>query len=450
MKLSKFANFIEIEKGVHALFNSLFLNVLFVDDTKKKQIEKLRVNDSEKKVLLENGIYVNRKSNDEKVFQVIKNNIVEHSKKISIMYLNLSTYCNLACKYCFIDNNPLSVNDRRIMTFETAKNALEKFKEEIIKNNEESIAQIILYGGEPLTNSQNFEKIITYARQILPKIKITLITNGTLLNEEIIKFLRNNSIIIGLSIDGPKCINDKYRIFKSSKESVFDNETTKIKLLNKLDCQYGLSSTVTPDLIKHKDETISCFRNLKVHDVFFNLYHYSSKTKENDWQKFYLEMSEFILQMNDDLKKIDINEGRIRDQINLIVKEIFKFQSCGAVGLNQITIQPNGDVCICQGDSRSSKQTIGNINLDKIEEMIHSPKVAQWQNYYTVCRKECKYCEAIFVCGGGCPLQAEALFGSRKLLDKPSCIFYKKFLRWYLQKYYLKIKGGKDVNCSES
>lgn len=204
MVISKFAFFEQLEKDLFAVYNSLFMRIIFVDAMKKEHILNLDVPESEVNILKGCGIYIDSEKRDDEIFDVIKNNILNHSKKISIMYLNVSTYCNLACKYCFIDNNPLSVNDRRIMDYETAKNALDKFKKEILLNNEESIAQIILYGGEPLTNTKNFNKIVGYARDIMPDIKITLITNGTLLSEEKIKFLKKNNIIIGLSIDGPK------------------------------------------------------------------------------------------------------------------------------------------------------------------------------------------------------------------------------------------------------
>ncbi len=446
MKLSKFTKLIKIDKDIYAVFNSLFMKILFVDKDKKNQIQEMSTNDKETQILFDNGIYINEEGNDEKVFQIIKNNIINHSKKISIMYLNISTYCNLACKYCFIDHNPLSVHDRRLMSFETAKNALDKFKKEIYKNKEQSIAQVILYGGEPLSNNNEFDKIVQYARHIMPKVKITLITNGTLLNKNKIQFLKSLNIVVGLSLDGPKNINDKSRVFKSSNESVYDAVAKKIPCMNEEKLLYGLSSTITKELIENKKEVVKCFKDLQVHDVFFNLYHYSQHVCKSEWTSFYNNMSNFILKINKDLKNIGIEEGRVRDQINLLAKEIFKFQSCGAVGLNQITIQPNGDVCICQGDSRTSKYVIGNINTDEIKEMLNSPKVEPWTKYYTVCKEKCKKCAALFVCGGGCPLQAEALFGSREEMDAASCIFYKKFLKWYLKEYYLKIKGGENVN----
>lgn len=56
---------------------------------------------------------------------------------------------------------------------------------------------------------------------------------------------------------------------------------------------------------------------------------------------------------------------------------------------------------------------------------------------YTIDKFECKKCPAISVCGGGCPLQSEALFGDRKDLDKATCIYYKESLKWLLLQYYI-------------
>ncbi len=61
MMLSRFAHFIEIEDNVYALYNSLFMKILFVDSVEKEKIEKLNVTTKEKDILLENGIYIKDK-----------------------------------------------------------------------------------------------------------------------------------------------------------------------------------------------------------------------------------------------------------------------------------------------------------------------------------------------------------------------------------------------------
>ena len=101
-----------------------------------------------------------------------------------------------------------------------------------------------------------------------------------------------------------------------------------------------------------------------------------------------------------------------------------------------MTVKPNGDVCICQGDSRSYKNIVGNIVKDEIIDILNNPINDDWLKMYTIDKKECKYCPALSVCGGGCPLQAEALFGKRTDLDEASCIYYKKLLEWLIKQYF--------------
>ena len=68
---------------------------------------------------------------------------------------------------------------------------------------------------------------------------------------------------------------------------------------------------------------------------------------------------------------------------------------------------------------------------------------------YTIDKSECKNCPAISVCGGGCPLQSEALFGDRKDLDRATCIYYKESLKWLLLQYYLTSEEIEKNNISE-
>ena len=147
-------------------------------------------------------------------------------------------------------------------------------------------------------------------------------------------------------------------------------------------------------------------------------------------------MSDFILKSYKILKENDIGEEKVKEQIEMFLNQNFKFHSCGAVGLNQLTVKPNGDVCICQGDSRSYKNIVGNIVKDEIIDILNNPINDDWLKMYTIDKKECKYCPALSVCGGGCPLQAEALFGKRTDLDEASCIYYKKLLEWLIKQYF--------------
>ena len=176
--LSKFYHSVQVDVNKYAIYNSLLMNVIFVDEEKKYKIERKKLDSEEEiKLLYENGIYVKDESVDDKAFENITDMIYSHSSKISIMYLNISTFCNLACKYCFIDNNPISTSKCSAMEFSTAQIAIDKFLIELKKNNEKD-GQIIIYGGEPLTNWELLCEIVKYIRTQNVDIKLTTITNG--------------------------------------------------------------------------------------------------------------------------------------------------------------------------------------------------------------------------------------------------------------------------------
>jgi uncharacterized protein len=448
MKLSNYTHWIEIMNGEYALFNSILMQIIFVDEKKLERIKKFNINNEEKQQLLELGIYVKNDSILNDVYDDLSNAIKKQSKQLSIMYLNISTYCNLACKYCFIENNPITNNCFQKMDFTTAKIAVDKFVGEINRNNIDE-AQIIIYGGEPLTNFELLQKIIQYIRKIKYDLAVTIITNGTLLREKEALFLKQNKIGIGISLDGPKKINDKNRVFRGSNDSVYDSAIKGIKILNKYNCNYCVSATVTNDVLNNQEKVFSWIKGLKIKNIFWNLYHYSSYVDEKEWEKFYKKMSNFILNMYTRLDTIGVDEERVKEQLKLFLDKKFKFHNCGAVGLNQITVQPNGNVCICQGDSRSSDTIVGNIITDDISTILSNSKNNKWLEMYTIDRSECKKCPAISVCGGGCPLQSEALFGDRKELDKATCIYYKESLRWLLLQYYLAAEEVEKDKLSE-
>ena len=433
MKLSKYFQHIKMDDRYEAVFNSILMQIIFVEKEKINEIENLRLNEEETKLMIDNGIYETT-SDMEEVYETLRYGIKKQVKIPTIMYLNVSTFCNLACKYCFIESSPISNQKYTKMSFETAKIAVDKFLAELEKN-KITESQIIFYGGEPLTNFEVIKETINYIKnEKKSDITLTIITNGTLLTREIIQFLMDNHIGIGISIDGPKFINDKNRVFKSGNDSVYDKAMAAIKLLNEMNSSYCVSATVTPDVVENEQEVLNWLIDNKIKNVFWNLYHYSSNT--NDWENHYNKMSDFILKSYKILKENNIGEEKVKEQIEMFLNQTFKFHSCGAVGLNQSTIKPNGDVCICQGDSRSYKNIVGNIVNDEIIDILNNPINDDWLKMYTIDKKECKYCPALSVCGGGCPLQAEALFGKRTDLDKASCIYYIKLLEWLIKQYF--------------
>jgi uncharacterized protein len=111
----------------------------------------------------------------------------------------------------------------------------------------------------------------------------------------------------------------------------------------------------------------------------------------------------------------------------------FKYSDCAALGGNQLRIKPNGEIIVCHGYLKTDKYVMANINDVSIEEAVHNEEFNFWATNTTLLNNDCKECEAIYICGGGCPLQAESLFGDRSELDKTACVYSKSSLKWMLE-----------------
>ena len=320
MKLSKYFQYVEMDENYVAVFNSILMQIIFIEKIKLDDLKNFKLNEEETNIMVENGIYETT-SDMEEIYESLRFGIKKQVKIPTIMYLNVSTFCNLACKYCFIESNPISNQKYNKMSFDTAKIAVDKFLAELEKNKIVE-SQIILYGGEPLTNWEVVKQIIKYVKEEKQSnITLTIITNGTLLNREIIQFLMDYNIGIGISLDGPKFINDKNRIFKSGNESVYEKAMSSIRLLNEMNSSYCVSATVTPDVVANEDEIFKWLIDNKIKNVFWNLYHYSSKTEE--WEKHYNKMSDFILKAYKILKENNIGEEKVKEQIEMFLNQTF-------------------------------------------------------------------------------------------------------------------------------
>jgi len=166
--------------------------------------------------------------------------------------LNISNSCNLRCSYCF---NPNKTN--YLMTKENAFNYLDYLFS--VFNDGEKYFVDLSGKGEPLLNKKLISDISKYcllkSDELGVEVTPTLVTNGTLLTEENVKFLQENRILFGVSLDGPKNVHDKYR------KDVFGNPTYDLILKNILNIKsreyVGVAATLTNEVFDLSEEIYS-------------------------------------------------------------------------------------------------------------------------------------------------------------------------------------------------
>ncbi len=127
--------------------------------------------------------------------------------------------CNIDCQYCFYLHKDELLNQSKQpqMDDETLKTFIKSY----IESHDGEEVVFSWQGGEPtLLGLDYFKKIVEYQKKYTKtgmRIENDLQTNGLLLNKDWCEFLVEHSFLVGLSIDGPEFIHDKYRKTRSGK-----------------------------------------------------------------------------------------------------------------------------------------------------------------------------------------------------------------------------------------
>ncbi|MGM0470176.1 MAG: radical SAM protein [Promethearchaeati archaeon] len=146
------------------------------------------------------------------------------NNRARMIQLEVTHNCNLRCRYCIYNEyNKMKRNHSdKNMPFSIATRAIKYLKEH---SKDRDKLSITFYGGEPLLRFPFIKKCVEYSRKIITDkpISYSLTTNGTLMTKEIAKFFKINNFNLVFSIDGPKEIHDRYRIYKNGKGSFEDS-----------------------------------------------------------------------------------------------------------------------------------------------------------------------------------------------------------------------------------
>lgn len=177
----------------------------------------------------------------------------EEYRYLTDVCLNLTDACNLACKYCFVEQHP------HYMTLETAKKAADflynnlRIKKEKFNYKKNTTATITYFGGEPtLMWDEIIVPLTNYCNEKYPnEFNFTMTTNGTLLNKERIKFLKDNNIFVLLSIDGAKRTQDYNRPCHDFNKSSFELVANNIVDILEAFPQTTFRSTIYQDTVQY-------------------------------------------------------------------------------------------------------------------------------------------------------------------------------------------------------
>lgn len=441
VKLSPFLHFFKLEENNYAAYNSLNLKKFFCNEETVNKIKNLDFKDNStfSKKLYKKRFIINKElTKEEEINNFIKEQSLDLNKPhFKVFYMIVTTACNLRCKYCYLST---MVNEKpRHMTKETAKKCLEYFYNYMKKIKIEK-PRLVIYGGEPLLNKEVTKFIISEIRKKtktkeIPPTTIVFISNGVLLDKEMAKFLKENKVLVAISLDGPKEINDKNRIYRNNK-GTYDDIIKAINLLNKEGIKPTISCTITKNNVNKLDEIIPWMYNkFEMDSLGLNLLAGEDCTKKSIKQ-LSKESAKKAIETFKICREKGIYEDTVTRKIKAFVEETPIITPCAAAG-NEISVDPDGNLGTCPAFLGTEMFPItldDNINLEKNKEFI------KWGKITPLLRKGCHDCIAIGLCGGGCPYNAHHNHGDVSAKDDFYCEYAKDVTKWMLKDAYKIIK----------
>jgi uncharacterized protein len=336
---------------------------------------------------------------------------------LSTMVLNVTNQCNLACTYCYEygEDKIVDTENGRQSKFMAEKTALESV--DFLLKESGRIAHLTFFGGETLLNFPVLKTTIAYARvraaELGKEIDFSLTTNATLLRPEIIEFLAENNVGVTISIDGPREMQDKFRVFSNGAGS-YDVVAPKIKeLLRRHRTRpIGARVTLTSDTL----DITKIYRHLTEEIGFWEVGFAPVTTSPNQQYAigdggFDRMLDQFRALAADFLEHAAANRhhgfSNVKDTLEEIHKGVSKAYPCGA-GLGLLGVSTDGDVALCHRFAGSDAHQLGTVR-DGIDRDAQS---AFLQAHHIADKTDCNVCWARPLCSGGCYHEAHVRYGT--------------------------------------
>ncbi len=436
-QLSPFLFFLRLNKGTQVVYNSLFLKKFFCDEKTASNIKSLSF-DEDKPLFdyLQKHRFIVAKgtSQESEIECLIKREKSNLDKpKFKVFYVIVTTGCNFKCKYCYLSS--LTDHVPRIMNLEMAKRVLSYFYL-YIKKVKDEIPKLVLYGGEPLLNKTIIRYIIFEIKQKIiyneiPLVNIILITNGSLLDEETATFLKEQEVLIALSLDGPRDVNNTNRVYPSGK-GTYDDIVKAINLLNKQGIKPTISCTINDENVNRLEKIIPwMIKKFQIDSLGLNLFA-GGDCSNKTIKQLSKTSAEQIIKVFKICRKYGIYEDTVIRQMKSFVEEKPNFYYCAATG-RELAVDPEGNLAACPAFLNTS---LFPFNIKQKKDLEKEEEFKKWAKRSPLLNKTCYSCIALGLCGGGCAFNSQKNYQNIYALDEFYCNYARGITRWMLQDLY--------------
>jgi uncharacterized protein len=400
--------------------------------------------------LLRNGLLIQGPDEDVGVYERLYRKGLNISR-IQHMYILPTSACNFRCRYCFVED------DQRHLKPDFMDTATAEMAVTVFAKLSRGIAQpsVTFYGGEPLLNPKTTFFTLRFLRQLEAEgkftrgIRISLLTNGSLVNPEAVRVFQETKPTIGVSIDGPRLLHDAARVDEHD-HGTFDAALAGYKRLQDAGLKPGISCTLNGFTIDHIEELVDfIIKDLRPNGMGFNLLlpQIDGKTPSPKHDQGFAAKQ--LIRAFKRLREAGIYEDRMMRRVRPFLDRQAHLKDCMGVG-GQLVVTPSGRVGPCQAFLGVDDDKYFPIEIRQLAakgEQLSStviyegPLFDEWRHRFPLNMRQCADCFAISVCGGGCPYAAKVTDGSIWEIDKRVCSQAKNILEWMIWDTYEHMEG---------
>jgi uncharacterized protein len=317
--------------------------------------------------------------------------------------------CNMACTYCFYNSGKNLYPELKKHRMKYL--VLEEMIRQMMQQDERELA-FIWQGGEPTVLGIDFfrkavEFQMKYGRG--HRVGNAIQTNGILIDRKWACFLSDYRFLVGLSIDGPEKIHDRYRLMPGGKSS-WEKTLNASKVLQDKGVAVNALSVITDFSSNYPDEIYGFLKEIGLTHMQFipcveRDMHNPDKSapfsvSSDNYGKFLCRIF--------DLWFSDFKDGKPVTSVRFFESLLFSYagltppdcglmKECGVY----LVVEHNGDVFSCDFFVEPEFR-LGNLMEISLYEMLNSNAQTDFGRMKNSLPVKCKDCAHLIHCRGGC------------------------------------------------
>jgi uncharacterized protein len=311
--------------------------------------------------------------------------------------LSVTSACNLRCIYCYANAGINSLD----LPWEIIEKSIQQVFQ-FARERGDNEVELGFHGtGETLVRWNVMVAAVNYALSLLPegwKINFSLVTNGTLIDDEKAKYLKKHNFSVVLSMDGIKKVQDRLRP-KANGEGSFEDVLSGMRFLVKNEVSFAVRTTITAINQDNMLEFVELCAVNGCREISASPFSMTGRGVNGIADVDPKIFVRNYLKAKERSRELGIEFTTPSDGLDNA-----SARYCNADG-ESMAVMPEGIISACTRVTRSEDALselfiVGEINMDGV--IIHEEKVESLKDLNLYKFSECSDCFVKYTCSGGC------------------------------------------------